>query len=79
MQTTNYIRTITIQDLDTKQNIFKIELYNTNENNIRGYIAKTLHGSEFCRKFYMDYKSIIEVTAAFRKHIRDNKINLNRF
>jgi hypothetical protein len=78
MQTTSFIKTIPVQDLDSKVHIFNIEVFKSNENNIRGYIAKTLTGKEIATKFFMDYKTAIEVTAAFRKLIRDNRINLNR-
>jgi len=74
----NFIKTIKVMDLDTKEHIFNIGMWTTNENHYRYYIAATLSGKEINKRVYMEHVTIIEVTAAFRKHIRNNRINLNR-
>jgi len=69
-------RTIEVKNLDNGNHVFNIEVYNTNENHVRGYRAVNLKGGEIATKYYMEHVTIIEVTAAFRKLIREqNRLN----
>jgi hypothetical protein len=75
MMTTNQIKSVKVFDLDTKKHQFNIEVYNSNENHIRGYVAKKLDGTQIGNtRFFMLHKTITEVSAEFKKYIRQNNV-----
>jgi hypothetical protein len=68
------LRKVEVTDIDTQKFLFNLSIHETDENNVRGYIATKANGEEICRKFYMDYLTLLQVKANIKKYIRENHL-----
>jgi len=74
---TKYIKTVKVEDIDTGEHLFNLEVWKSSENNVRAYVGVTLKGVEFSTRFFMEHKTIAEVRYAFKKEIREKVIKLD--